>query len=323
MMKTTETTLKRNPLFTRPASANSRPGLQLTDRDLQILHLCYRHRFLDSDQIAALVGAQTKGRHQIRVRLQKLWLERYLERPEDQRILRIREGYRPLIYSLGHKGIAAIAEGLGLDIAKVRWTQKHDQIRAPYIKHALFISEFFTTLAIALKQHPGWQLTDWRQGRSIFEQVTLDHKTVSLRPDAFFTLTEPPQQGPPQAHHFLLEADLGTIREKSMLDRYRRYWAYWKRIRDEERVGRGQLPQGRQPRQPRALPIPKAFRVLTISANPTRANNLTTLARQADDDKRGSTMFYFTHRQWAIDNSAPLLKPIWHTPADSQPRSLL
>lgn len=323
MMKTTEAIPKRDPLFTRPPSANGRPGLQLTDRDIQILHLCYRHRFLDSDQIAALVDASTKGRHQIRVRLQKLWNEKYLERPEDQRILRIREGYRPLIYSLGHKGITAIAEGLGLDIAKVRWTQKHDQIMAPYIKHALFISEFFTALALALKTHPDYKLTDWRQGKAIFEQVTLDHTTVSLRPDAFFTLTEQPGQGPPQAHHFLLEADLGTIREKSMLDRYRRYWAYWKRIRDEDRARRGQRVLERHPAQLRALPITKAFRVLTISANWTRTKNLTTLARQADDDQRGSTMFHFTHRQWSIHNSTSLLSPIWLTPADNQPRSLL
>lgn len=311
-----------HPLFTRPTTAA--PAMQLTERDLTILKLCFEHRFLDSDQIAALLKVQTQGaRQRLRVRLQRLWQRQLVERPEDQRILRIREGYRPLIYALGHQGISILASRFGFDIEKIRWTQKHDQITAPFIKHALGISDFFTTLSQALRAQPEWAITDWRQGKAIFECVIVDAKAVSLRPDAFATLTHQLPDGLPRPSHFLIEYDLGSVREDTMAERYRRYWAYWKRINEEDRLSRGQLALSRQPNQPRALPIHKGFRVLSVTQNPTRAKNLCALARQADDDQRGSTMFYFTHRQWAIDNPASLLTPIWLTPADSQPRSLL
>lgn len=313
-----------HPLLTRPRSLEGRPGFELTARDVEILNLCYQHRFLDSDQIRALLNATTQGRRQrLKVRLQHLWLHGYLERPKDQLILRVRDRYRPLIYALGFKAIPILAEQKGLDIQKVRWTQKYDQVKAPFLQHALFISQFFTALSLALRDHPFYSLTSWQQGKNIYEQVVMKGKAVSLRPDAFFVLREALPHRPAKAHYFLLEADRGTVRERTMLERYQRYWAYWKRLNNEARVAQGRLSFGPLPEQPRVLPIEHAFRVLTVTLNRPRADNLTRLARQADDDKRGSRMFYFSQAQWSLAEPRPIIAAIWQNPADNNCYSIL
>src|SRR5690242_3999506 len=76
-------------------------AIQLTKRDGDILRLIYRHRFLRSRHITALLGGSEQ---QIIRRLQLLFHHGYLERPRAQLTYHDSPGSRPIAYGLGNKG---------------------------------------------------------------------------------------------------------------------------------------------------------------------------------------------------------------------------
>jgi hypothetical protein len=296
------------PKFKRPEGHNPRP-LQLQERDIEILDLCYQHRFLSSDQIYALVGGSP---HRLKQRLQLLWLHRFLDRPPDQQILQVREKLHYLIYALGDKGAEVLAEKRGYDLEKIRWSRKNDQARFPYLKHAMKISYFYACLALTLREQPELQLLSWRQGREIHDRIELppyiDFNDVradfpTIRPDALFGLYYLRDQ---QRQYFFLEMDLGTVRERAMLTRYRKYWAYWQQRRFTK--------QG--------IPENLGFRVLTVCYNPARTENLRNLIKNHEPWQGKTSMFWFTTEQWSLAKPDPILAKIWKTANDEQLHSL-
>jgi len=293
--------------FKRP-EGQELPGLRLQERDIEILDLCYQHRFLSSEQIYALAGGSP---HRLKQRLQLLWLHRFLDRPPEAQILQIRDDMRYLIYALGDKGAKVLSERKGYDLEKIRWSRKNEQVRFPYLKHAIKISQFYTCLELALREEPDLQLSKWQQGKKIhdrielppyirFEQVRTDQPTI--RPDALFSLSYPKEE---KRQYFFLEMDLGTVRESSMLTRYRKYWAYWEQKRFTS--------QG--------IPEELGFRVLTVSYHPQRAQNLRNLIKEHEPWRGKTSMFYFTNEQWTIENPRPILSS-WLTAKDEKLHSL-
>jgi hypothetical protein len=192
------------------------PNIKLQPRDIRIIDLVYTHRLLSSEQIYALIdGSITK----LKRRLQKLWLNKYLERPPDQEVLRVRGDLRYLIYSLGQKGAEVLAAEKGYDIAKLNWVQR-SEVKFPFIIHNLFVSEFFTCLKLALRDKEGIELTEWRQGKEIESRIERPSymkaresrsKRPLLQPDGLFVLHYLEEDN---RQYFYLEADRGTIREE-------------------------------------------------------------------------------------------------------------
>jgi len=288
------------------------PNVKLQPRDLRIINLVYKHRLLSSEQIYALInGSRTK----LKRRLQKLWLNEYLERPPDQKVLRVRGDLRHLIYSLGQKGAEILAAEKGYDIAQLNWVQR-SEVKFPFIQHNLYVSEFFTVLKLALQEEEAVELTDWRQGKEIearirrppnFEARDSRSSKPLLQPDGLFALNYLPEGN---KQYFYLEADRGTIRERTMLGRFRKYWAFW-----QQRVFKGQ-----------GIPADQGFRVLTVCKNSTRARNLKNLVRDEDpwrSKRKMTTMFWFTHQQWSIEKPEPILGNCWKTAKIDRKRSLL
>lgn len=241
-----------------------------------------------------------------------MWLNGYLDRPPDQQILQVREGLRYLIYALGDKGAKVLAQRKGYGIQKIRWSQKNDQVQFPYIKHALFISQFFTCLTLALGNKVGVELADWRQGKEIEDRVKRPPylsgrearaKKPLIRPDALFGIH---YLATDEVKFFYLEADRGTVRERTMLARYKKYWAYWKQKR--------YVNQG--------IPAKSGFRVLTVCKNPTRAENLRELIKENNPWWGKTSMFWFTYKQWSIENPKPILGMSWRIPKDEKLHSL-
>jgi hypothetical protein len=86
---------------------------------------------------------------------------------------------------------------------------------------------------------------------------------------------------------------------KRYLRKLRAYWLWWK-------------SGGHQ----RKFNIPR-FRVLTLTTSEKRKENLRTLARSADDGKRGSPMFLFAcDKSINIQRPTTILNPIWQTPVN-------
>lgn len=285
------------------------PNIKLQPRDIRIIDRVYKNRLMSSRQLYALIDG---SRSKLKRRLQKLWLNKYLERPPDQEVLRVRGDLRYLIYSLGQKGAEVLAAEKGYDIAKLNWVQR-SKIKFPFIIHNLFVSELFTCLKLTLRNKGGIELTDWRQGKEIearirrpsymYERESRSDKPL-LQPDGLSSLHYSPED---QTQYFYLEADRGTIREKTMLGRYKKYWAYWQQ--------RGFKEQG--------IPVDQGFRVLTVSKNETRAQNLRQLIEDNKPWNGNTTMFWFTHKQWSIENPEPILSKCWKTPKGEDTHSLL
>ena len=57
------------------------------------------------------------------------------------------------------------------------------------------------------------------------------------------------------------------------------------------------------------------FRVLTITPNEKRAENLCRAAKEADDDRKGSPMYLFlSEKQYSLAKPEAILTPIWASP---------
>ena len=295
-MTTTTTTNSRRRLFQR--QSDNPPPLAITKRDLQILELVQDYRFLNTNQIHALVGGSKRN---VEERLSRLYHHAYLDRPAHQRELR-NEGYRLMIYALAPKGGRFIACALGR-IAPVSRHLAEDNKTAKrfHLTHTLMVSQFRACLTLACKNNPDVTLANWRVPEKTLARVRLGHRRVAIIPDAMFSLVRSDGQGA----HFFLEADRGTMTQARYLLKLQAYW----QLHSSDRRDAG---------------IPRAFRVLTITHSRMRTENLRTAAKQADRGHVGSNMFYFiTQDACDLQHPEAILERIWRTPANSQLHSLL
>lgn len=283
------------------------PPIRITDKDIQILDLVFIHRILSSKMLYSLVEGKEDA---LRRRLQLLWLHRYLDRPPSQRVLQIEGGRRHLVYALGDRGAAILAKEKGYGIQNIRWRKKN-QVKAPYLEHGLLISQIYTCLELALRKRPGVKLVGWRQGKRIEYRIekpsTVESRQIRtrkpiLRPDAFFVISRGGGK-----EFFFLEADRGTVREKTMLKRYREYWGLWKQKRFVKA----------------GIPKKQGFRVLTVTGNPVRAENLRALIKENKPWYGKVGMFWFSYKQWSIENPEPILGKCWRMAKDEQLHSIL
>lgn len=289
------TTTQRRRLFRR--LQENLPPLEITKRDLSILELVRDYRFLNTEQIQALVGG---SRHNVTERLSRLFHHAYLDRPSHQRELRA-EGYRVMIYALAPKGARFLACASG-HLAPVPRHLGEDNKTAKrfYLAHTLMVSQFRACLTLACREHPDVALASWRVPETRLARVMVERLRVAVIPDAHFVLERSDGQGA----HFFLEADRGTMTRARFLRKLQAYW----------RLRSGGFN----------ATIPGAFRVLTVTQSRTRTENLRTTAVDADPKHQGSHMFYFT-TEGAYDLQHPdtVLEHIWRTPADPELHSLL
>ena len=66
------------------------------------------------------------------------------------------------------------------------------------------------------------------------------------------------------------------------------------------------------------------FRVLTITPNDTRSDNLCRVAKDADDRKQGSGMYLFvSEKAYGMATPDGLLKAMWKSPKDDTHRPII
>lgn len=122
--------MTRLPRFKRVSTGHP---LQLTPRDQLILRHVGTHRFLNSRQILALVGASPQ--HLLK-RLQALFHAGYLDRPRAQLRYFSEEGPQPVVYALGRKGAKVVAKPAGQ-------LSRYDNrtIKQLYMQHTLLVAD--------------------------------------------------------------------------------------------------------------------------------------------------------------------------------------
>ena len=295
---------KRAPRFKRMPKAVG--GLRIQERDIEIIRLVYEYRFLDSEQIHALVGG---SRQVILRRLKKLYHHGYLDRPISQiTFSNPFFGPQKMVYALGDKGADLLAEVYGIDRGGIIWSEKNREVRERYIQHTLMISNFRACLSLALRDLPDVRLLFWvrENPQELKDYVSFTdesgrHRRLPIVPDGFFGIEDP--QG---RMFFFLEADRSTMTNARFLRKLRAYWLWWKQGGHRRRFGI------------------ESFRVLTITRTERRKENLRRVAKKADDRQIGSLMFWFTSEErYDIRDPRTILGEIWQTPRDERWHSLL
>jgi hypothetical protein len=278
-------------------------NIVIQKRDLEMINLIWRYRFMSSEQIQFLI----KGSNQVILRrLQKLYHHGYLDRPISQIVFsNPLLGPKKMVYGLGDKGADLLAETYGIDRGNIAWREKNREVSERYIQHTLMVSDFRACLTLALNKNPKVNL-QWLNddGSEIKQEVYFmeegKKKRLPIIPDGFFQIEDLNGK-----MHFFLEADRSTMTNARFFNKMRAYWLWWKQ------GGQNQLDIGN-------------FRVLTITKTKLRMENLIEVSKRADDSHKGSYMFWFTPiSNYSLVNPEMIMGNIWRTSADNKLHSVL
>lgn len=299
----------RRPRFRR---VEPRP-FTLTARDIEIIRHVWRHRFLRSTHLVALLGTSPQP---LLRRLQLLYHGGLLDRPRTQIDYFALAGSKPIVYGLGNKGADLLFERFGVTREKVDWTAKNRGVSPVFLDHTLLIADVLVGFEMACREHGKVRLIDAgeiarnapgaRPGEPAPLQWTVDvrhegkrHK-IGVIPDKIFGLHfEAEPEGRNRAY-FFLEADRGTMPvARSSLDRtsfYRKLLAYhetWQQSVHTKHFGF------------------RAFRVLTVTSGKDRCRHLVEAAKAAAGGRAGGLFLFADHATFCAKGAlqTPWLRP--------------
>lgn len=300
--------------------------LDITENDVEIIRQVWRHRFLTSNHIMALVEMNPGS---VLRRLTKLYHAGYLDRPKDQPRARQQSGV-PMAYALGNKGADLLAELTGQRRLKVDWTTKNREAGFNFIEHTLMVSNFMVCLDLACRSKKEEIRLIWSEeiqknmprkkvvGGSPFGwKVIASHETASgvkkdypigVIPDQVFGLHFPKKK---EASFFFLEADQSTMplvrssfAKSSYLKKLVAYWGSKEIVKDIFGFSN--------------------YRVLTLAISKPRIDNMIQVNKTVDDWKKGLRMFYFSEeKNITVEDPSRILSKIWRNGRDEQMMSLL
>ena len=270
-------------------------AFQVTERDIFIVRLVAQHRFLRSTHLSELCHAPHK---KVCDRLTSLFHAGYLDRPRAQ-FDHYREGggSSRMVYALGNRGAQLLIERDGVEVADVDWTRKNDLAGRQFIRHTLAIADVRVALQRAIRERPGFRLLEpkqlletapaetQRRDRPWSWRTKVHHNDTTIElgvaPDYPFAILYPDGR----FRAFLVECDRGTMpvdRANLMQTSLKRkFLAYTAAKRaDLHRRDFGW----------------KAFRVLIVTTNAQRANNvLASIGECVHEHGRG--LFLIADRQ--------------------------
>jgi hypothetical protein len=294
--------------FTRaPAIA----PMQLTERDHEIIRHIYRHRFLRSTHIVALIDGNSQ---QLLRRLQLLFHHGYLERPRQQIEYYGEGGSRHIVYGLGDKGAAFLRREYGDSFDELHWGEKNHSIGRVYLQHALLVSDFIVALELCCRQSDHVRLLmendllSSANERFKWSVKLKDGVKLGVIPDRAFGLEFRDQTGELDRAYFFLEADRGTmpvirqgLSQTSFFRKMLAYEATWSRSIHRKRFGFHR------------------FRVLTVTTSAERVKSLLTACSQL---KSGHGLFLFTDLE-TLKRHGNILSLPWQSGRHGKTNTLL
>lgn len=292
-------------------TANQKPPLQLTDRDVAMLNAVFENRFLTRSLLLALFPpdasraprAATSGKFigsNLDRRLAKLFHHGFLDRK------RLVVGGE-LVYALGQRGADLLrTRQPELPLSEAAdWAEKNRDLSGQYIAHGLMVARARTALTVAAAQAGHVALESFQRESRESKYEWLHHGArLYVNPDAFLILRDGLRPEGKQRFAFALEADQSTMANQSrMLPKFERYAALYADREHQHAFG-----------------VP-TFRVLTVTRSAQRASNLLKLVAEATAPPLAAlkSLFLFTSEEAYAAEPANVLAAIWrsaHQPHD-------
>jgi protein involved in plasmid replication-relaxation len=299
-----------SPASYRPRRVRSGrpPPFQVTERDIDIIRLVARYRFLGAHHLRRLVSGSDKN---ITNRLKALFEHRYLDRPQCQYdYYRPGGGSSPIAYALADRGACLLAQSTKQG-QRAAWTNKNNQVGRPFLEHTLAIADLAVALNAAIQNEDDLELVDGNflldllpeETRNLQKPYRLNvpvvhHGTrhdIGVEPDYAFTLVFPRDR---RRAFFLAEVDRGTmpierhdLKQTSILRKLLAYQTLWKAKRHHSHFGW------------------RNFRVLFVTESNERADNMRT-AMNSHALTKGSPLFLFTSKDDLYADN--ILAHEWH-----------
>ena len=297
-------------------------NIRLTQRDIKIIHLVWKYRFINSEHIISLIDGGEQG---INRRLKNLFHAGYLDRPKAQ-VLKF--GKRPMVYALGNKGADILAEELDMPRQAVDWTNKNREVKGIFLDHTLMITNFLVMVQAACKNIQGVEFIDLEEiinnrpilpkskDKELSWQVQLNKIQIgknytefkknivfSIFPDGAFGLRFPGAKKNLQEIYFFIEADRSSmpisiprnnIFRSSFFKKITGYWNSWKQELFLKNFGF------------------KNPRLLTITISKQRIESMIKSNKALDPRGQGLRMFLFAPEQaFNLKNPAKIFEKIW------------
>jgi len=239
---------------------------------MALIRLVAQHRFLRSTHLSDLCQSPHK---KVCNRLAALFHAGYLDRPRAQfEAFRDGGGSAAMVYALGNRGARLLTEH-GADAADFDWTRKNDLAGRQFIQHTLAISDVRVQLQRATRRRPGLQILQPSELLAMAPQDTRRRKQpwmmrakvpcndgvydLGVAPDYVFAVGTLDRR----FRAFLVECDRGTMpveRGNLMQTSLRRKFLTYTAAKHH---GEHTRHYGW-----------KAFRVLVITSNRQRADNI-------------------------------------------------
>lgn len=290
-------------------------SLVLTERDLEVLEVVHRYRYVEVDHIQALVSGSDR---KLARRVQGLFHHGYLVRLLPLSKFRLEKGSPKTVYTLDTKGAnllekerERLAKALGVAVAPITWRKAHTRRTEFFVEHQVEIATFHATLEIALRGREDLSLLEWRQDSGLqasFRYRAADTGQVAragVKPDAYFAVEERGQR-----RNFFLEIDRGTEEHRRLREKFQNYYNYLRSGIYQERFA------GKRPEDIRVLVVTTPATVKTVTKDdPTpksrfdrMIHTLTTIRGK----RHGLAQFWFsTLDSYSLIAPQAILGPIW------------
>ena len=262
--------------------------IRLTTRDQSLLKALSSYRLLSIRQLATLFFRGSTSAASTRLR--RLLSHRLVVRVHAP----VRAGTGSCVYGLSARGSHLLSRQFAT--RRPRFLREHEARSGLFLDHTLRRNDLRICLELVDEGTPGLNLASWMQEVPDVKTVVklpLPRRRVAripLVPDGFFTL-----QTTCAYESFVVEVDMGTVRPARMALRYRAYWHWWQRRGHRKQFG------------------PAPLRVLTLTTNARRLEQLHKLASQAPGQKgRQTRLFWFALLdQVDIERPERLLEACW------------